>query len=116
MRLLVYGTLKKGFFNHTRYGFGEKSKFLGAAEVNGYSLVQPERVPFPYCIANCDGTVKGELYDVPDDVIQSLDYMEAGAGYKRVQVTLTNAKKAYIYVDGTNRTYEGLKRFSEFKK
>lgn len=114
MLLLVYGTLKKGKYNHTRLGM-DNQKFLSKQTIKGVSLVQPAHVPYPYCIEDSSGQVVCELYETNDkEFIASLDRIEKGAGYKRIEVELDDLRVANIYVDASGDTYPNLKRFEEF--
>lgn len=106
MRLFVYGSLKRGFFNHYRFGFGYKAKFLGEAEAQGVSLVHYKGLPYPHAALHEGGSVKGELYELDDEfVLRSLDRMERGAGYKGVMVDVSvegqDLSPALMYVVDT---------------
>lgn len=82
MRLFVYGSLKKGFFNHNRFGFGDAAKFVGEGTASGVSLVRLGDLPYPHAFVNEDGQVKGEVYDLDDErIANAIDAMEHGAGY-----------------------------------
>ncbi len=110
-KLFVYGSLKKGKFNHTRYDF-HKSKFLGGDKVQDFALVQKH--PYPFCIEEKGCVVIGEVYEVNDEVMEGLDRMEKGAGYKRVDIITKGGVKACIYVEGHGKTYPDLERYEEF--
>ena len=69
--LFVYGTLMKGMRNHV---YIEKSKFIGEATTGPmYELMSNGSIP-----AMRDGkeTVKGEIYEVDDETLKSLDVLE----------------------------------------
>lgn len=74
-RVFVYGTLKKGFYFYERYLGGDKSEFLGKAVASpDYSLYIDG---MPHMIAEpTDKPVKGELFKVDDDVLNTLDDLE----------------------------------------
>lgn len=74
-RLYVYGTLKKGQYFHEKYLGGEKAKFLGPARAGlDYSLYI-DGLPH-LVIEKTDKPVKGELYEVDDKVLKTLDDLE----------------------------------------
>lgn len=110
--LFVYGSLKKGKYNHQRYDF-HKSIFVGPGVVVGYSLVKDDQLPYPYCIADAQGMVIGEVYAVAPECLERLDHMEIGAGYKRIEVEIKGSK-VFMYVEGNGQTFPDLKRFKEF--
>lgn len=74
-RVFIYGTLKKGFYFHEEYLGGDKSKFIGKAVCSpDYSLYVDG---MPHLIEEMtDKPVKGELYEVNDSVLKSLDDLE----------------------------------------
>ena len=69
-KLFVYGTLKKGFYNH--HWLPKDSKFLGAGYVTGFEM--RSNGGFPYTFPEMDGTIFGELYEVSD--LKSCDTLE----------------------------------------
>lgn len=98
MRLFVYGSLKKGFFNHDRFGFGRSATLLGEGVVKDVSLVRLGNLPYPHAFKNAGGEVKGELYELNNpDIAEALEDMERGAGYMPHLVTI-NGEDALMYV------------------
>jgi gamma-glutamylaminecyclotransferase len=75
-RVFIYGTLKRGQYFHERYLGGGKSEFIGRALAStDYSLYIDG---LPHMIAEpTDKPVKGELFLVNDEVLHSLDELEA---------------------------------------
>ena len=80
MYLFVYGTLMKGFHNHYLI---ENFPFLGEYEtVETFHLIGAKSKAFPYLTSykmsdNIPFTrVKGEIYNVSNEVIQRLDNLE----------------------------------------
>ena len=71
--LFVYGTLKKGFYNHF---YLEKSKYLGRAKtLNKYALYLKGFIPFVTKSPKvCQ--IKGELYLVDDKTLSEVDLLE----------------------------------------
>lgn len=96
MKVFVYGTLKRGFFNHRRMEVN-KGKFLGEAVVPGYTmyslLFYPIIVPTP----QSKNTVTGEIYDVDIKAYASIKKMELSSGYREVNLTINGqAYKAFV--------------------
>lgn len=96
MRLLVYGTLKKGFGNNC---YLQDSKLIetGFFEVENCSLRADKDSPFPFLLRK-DSTYKfqGEIYEVSEDVLSEIDYLEGHPSfYKRIFVKPYNA---YTYI------------------
>ncbi len=75
-RIFVYGTLKQGHYFHERYLGGDKSEFIGKSVASpDYSLYIDG---LPHMILEpTDKPVKGELFLVDDDVLASIDALEA---------------------------------------
>lgn len=88
-RVFVYGTLKRGFPNH-RYMAG--ATYVGdALTVDAYPLVVGGLWFTPYLIPEKgEGhRVKGELWDVPEHMMPSLDALESvhlPNGYRRQMI------------------------------
>jgi gamma-glutamylcyclotransferase (GGCT)/AIG2-like uncharacterized protein YtfP len=98
VNLFVYGSLKKGFFNHNRFGFGTYAKFLGKGTARNVSLVRMGSLPYPHAFKNEGGEVRGELYELKDKrIAAALEDMEIGAGYQPLTVTV-NGREATMYV------------------
>lgn len=91
MKLFVYGSLKRGFFNHTRAGFDKEATFVAPATARGVALKHIDGYPYPHATEDTIGTVRGEVYEV-DTNGSMMDYirrMEQGAGYKEITVPVT---------------------------
>jgi gamma-glutamylcyclotransferase (GGCT)/AIG2-like uncharacterized protein YtfP len=74
IRLFVYGTLKSRGFNNS--WLGQEGEFIGTAWVYG----ELYKRGLPYLIKGKD-KIKGEVYDVPNDVYMAISRMEYNAGY-----------------------------------
>lgn len=74
-KLFVYGTLKNGFTFHDAYLGNNKGVFLGRAfaspEYSLYVGAQPHLIQ-----EKTDKAVKGELYEIDQDVLDAIDYLE----------------------------------------
>ena len=90
--VFVYGTLMKGEPNHH---FLEDSRFLGVSAVDGYEMYNAGW--YPAIIAG-EGTVPGELYEVPEWDMKYMDGLEGeGSLYIRKCETTSEGGLAYIY-------------------
>ncbi len=74
-KLFAYGTLKKNQYYHDRYLGGDKSVFIGPALAStDYSLYIDG---LPHLIQEkTDKPVKGELYELDDKVVDTIDDLE----------------------------------------
>lgn len=87
----VYGTLRKGYGNHRLL---VNSKFLSEAKLRGtmYSLG-----PFPAVSLHGNTDLKLELYEVDEDTLQSLDYLEGHPNFYMRQKVETSEGPAWVY-------------------
>lgn len=93
-KVFVYGSLKKGFGNHSLI---QQSKFIGAAEtLPVFTMVSMGS--FPACMVDGETIIKGEIYEVSDDTLQTLDWLEGHPRfYKRIKVA-TNLGESWMYI------------------
>lgn len=102
-KVFVYGTLKKGYGNHSLL---REAKFIGEAlTLKRFRLFD---VGFPYAVPSQRGArLKGEVYEVNSpEIMKALDWLEGyPSHYKRqvIMVELENGQKieAWIYVVDT---------------
>ena len=71
MKVFVYGSLKKGFYNNVVLG---DSEFVAVDIVSGYSLISLGA--FPMAIPDPEGYVIGEVYYVTPETLERLDRLE----------------------------------------
>ena len=71
MKVFVYGSLKKGFYNNVVLG---DSEFVAVDIVSGYSLISLGA--FPMAIPDPNGQVIGEVYYVTPETLEKLDRLE----------------------------------------
>ena len=96
-KVFVYGTLKRGFPNH-HYMMG--ATFIAdAATVDAYPLVVGNTWFTPYLIPEMGNghCVKGELWDVPEQMMPALDELESTHlpnGYRRKLIPVLAAGAA----------------------
>lgn len=103
-RLFIYGSLKKGYWNNTR--FMTTSAYVGEAEtIPLFRLF--DVCGYPWLVLDMENgvAVKGELWDVEPSVLAALDLMEINAGYIRIAVKLEDGSIAdtYMYVGNSLR-------------
>jgi len=102
--LFVYGSLKKGFKHNYMLG---KSTFLREVETEPNYLLY-DTGPFPGMIEVKEGDgrcIEGELYEVTDDCLKSLD-KHVPYAYKKKEVKITGENKqviTHIYDQGVGR-------------
>jgi gamma-glutamylcyclotransferase (GGCT)/AIG2-like uncharacterized protein YtfP len=88
-RVFVYGTLRRGGSNAHRMA---GAKFLGSGAVRG-RLYRVSWYPGVVLDAAGDGSVRGDLWEIPAEILPALDAFEGvppgeteGAEYRRVRV------------------------------
>lgn len=81
MRLLVYGSLRKGGFLHNHYLNRES---LGQIVLSGYKMFRVGSYPAICKSDNEDDKIITELYEMNDDEFEPLKRMEEAAGYQTV--------------------------------
>lgn len=95
-RVFVYGTLRKGDFNHpliTRVG----GIFVGTEWIDGYQMYHLGGFPG---VVRGKGKVFGEVYvlPMPKYALKRLDRLEGAPVMFRRSVVLTRFGEAYIYL------------------
>lgn len=113
-KLFVYGTLKKGFYNHKAFRLNSQICTDLNALIEGISLVQSKSLNYPFAIKNKAGNVQGEVYLVENELLKEITRLERKFGYSRVMMRTTKNEEVFVFVDKKNR-YPRLKRFSKFK-
>lgn len=104
MYLFIYGSLKKGEYNHKRFDFHKIARRVGAATTRDLTLYTPDAVPYPIALRNPvpGKVVRGELYWVDDRtadgqaLLYSLLQMELNAGYTIAEVIVRRRDLADI--------------------
>ena|SRR5581483_7546351 len=104
--VFVYGTLKRGFNNHRR--FLSEGKFLGTAETEPlYRLY--DCGPYPCMVADEKNgvSVRGELFEINDKILQGLDYLEGVPHlYQRFPLKIKGESRkvqGYLFQRGVGR-------------
>ena len=100
--LFVYGSLKKGFDNHSI--LGNSAKRLGKARtVKKFSMYEDSFGNYPYIVDEPYSKIKGELYQIMRaDLMQKLDEFEGVPDYyerKKIEVKSHHGvKRAFVYI------------------
>jgi len=93
MKLFVYGTLKRGFFNNQVLG---DSPFVRDAVIWGFTLI--DLGPFPGLVAAASSVV-GEVFEVDKKTLSMVDQLDGnGRLYTRIKVDIGNGEWAYTYL------------------
>lgn len=83
-RLFVYGSLRRGEYNHARVNTwvaGEKLTHIANGWIQGAALYNLGAYP-AIKAASGSSRVIGEVYDVPRRLFSHINSMEVGAGYE----------------------------------
>lgn len=97
-RLFVYGSLKRGCYNHDAFGFGDTAHFVGDGTLTGARLYDLGAYPCMVLVEDLGEVVHGELYALEDSALFTrIRAMELGAGYREVTVSV-NGESASTYV------------------
>lgn len=92
IHVFVYGSLKKGFGNHSCLG---KSLMVKEDALKSAYLVDLGSFPGMF---QGDGEVHGEVYEVSPAIMSRLDLLEGHPNfYRREVVTLNSGMKAWSY-------------------
>lgn len=78
--VFVYGSLKKGKNNHRFMG---NSKFIGQAYMEGAELYDVGAFPALKFVDDTSLLVQGELYEVTEKTLKTLDILEGHPDYYR---------------------------------
>jgi len=117
--LFVYGTLKKGFHNHT---------LISNATYRGRATLGDEYILYsgylPYVKHTPPGVISpgvvGELYEVPEELIADLDSLEGHPLlYTRTQVpvkygTITLQAEVYLYAREVDSKTKVVREYNPF--
>jgi gamma-glutamylaminecyclotransferase len=93
MKIFVYGTLKKGFGNHRLI---KEARFLGESFIKGtmYSMGA-----FPGVVLKGDNNIKGEVYEVDEGQLFSMDRLEGHPNfYRRTPIKTVDGEDVETYV------------------
>lgn len=96
-KILVYGTLRKGYGNHSLLA---NSEFVKEVTVPGYKMVSNGGFPYSYKVEDMSKTIKGEIYLVDGHTLSRLDGLEGVSSnhYSRVPVDRPGFEGVELYV------------------
>lgn len=109
--VFVYGTLLHGEANHTLI---EDSLFIGKGRIYGHKMYDVGYYPG---IIPGDGTVLGELYEVTDETLIRLDWLEGeGSLYirKSMPVQMESGETCDAFIYEYNHDIKGLEEIPEW--
>jgi gamma-glutamylcyclotransferase (GGCT)/AIG2-like uncharacterized protein YtfP len=98
-KVAVYGSLKKGKYNHPLI---ENCKFLGEAEVSG-TLYRVSS--YPALVQEGDARYPVEVYELDDRTYQAVKGMEVSAGYYEGTIEFNGEDVIVYYADNDLREY-----------
>ncbi len=114
-RVFVYGTLKRGLRNHH---FLETAKFIGEAHTLKPYCMLDGKFPVLRDAGHDRAPVSGEIYEIDDPILETLDKLEdvAGGMYERneIDVVLRNGGqtgRALVYI-GSGKYWDRQSRQS----
>ena len=98
-KVFIYGSLRRGHYNHDRFDFGSKTVFHGSEVLNGARLYDLGVYPCMVLTDRSEDKVVGEVYEFTDTKLERLIHnMEIGAGYVEVEVTVElGMVKTYVF-------------------
>ena len=99
MKVFVYGSLKRGYWNSTIL---MDSEFLFKATTVDSVYDMFDLGSFPAVVKDGDSKIEGEVYKIKGRTIQMLDALEGnGSFYNREEILVTDGDKeesAWIYI------------------
>jgi gamma-glutamylcyclotransferase (GGCT)/AIG2-like uncharacterized protein YtfP len=101
IRVFVYGTLKEGHGNHDFYLAGNPAvEKLGRCYITGnYRMYSNGAFPMVTCGSrNEPAHIVGEVYEVDEDTLDSLDALEGHPDWYCREKVETPFKKAWVYM------------------
>jgi gamma-glutamylcyclotransferase (GGCT)/AIG2-like uncharacterized protein YtfP len=94
LKLFAYGTLRRGHANAGRFGLDDCPAKVGVT-LNGFDLFNLGWFPG---IRPGTGTVTGDLYDIPNDMVPALDAYEGAPHLYTREIVNVAGVDAYTYV------------------
>jgi len=96
-RVFVYGTLRRGHANHA---FIKNGRYMGTAETKEKYALYVDRLP--YLVKEPVSHIIGELYEVDDETLRQIDWLEGHPTFYRRDLCEVIAQdgtqaSAYIY-------------------
>lgn len=95
--MFVYGSLKKGCFNHSLIRDNSRNKLIRKGFISGYKMYLLWSYPGIKPSLSED-QISIELYSLSDEVFEQIDKMEQSANYTPTEVEDDVGKKGILYV------------------
>lgn len=111
-KLFVYGTLKKGF---PLQSYLATSKFVSKDEVYGELYDLGAFPAFIRGLPDRTAKIKGEVYDVPTEVFESVKRMEENAGYETSGMLTCGGRAVRIFVYKNQKIRNRFKMIREYE-
>lgn len=98
-KVFVYGTLRVGQGNYRHLLKDKKgANYLGESTITGYKMVSLGGFPAIYHTGNKDDIIKGDVFEVDDEVNTNLDRLEGYPNwYDKVEVETEDYGNAFVY-------------------
>ena len=97
-RYFVYGSFRKGHYNHVRFGFTDNVLFVNSAVLCGAQMYDLGDYPCIVLTHNPEHKVIGEIYEFCSESLeQRICHIEIGAGYSVVKA-LIGAERVRTFV------------------
>ncbi len=74
-KIFVYGTLRKGMYNHVLY-LKNKNSFIGTSFVKGKLMILKNK-SYPALLLEGNDLILGEIYEVDNSIVNQLDELES---------------------------------------
>ncbi len=117
--LFVYGSLKKGFDNHSL--ISHHAKRLGKAlTIKKFGMYEDSFGNYPYLINAPFYRIHGELYEIPrEDLLEKIDAFEGAPDYYQREKILVKThhgvQRAYVYIQATSSIPKDQEPLREWK-
>lgn len=117
--IFVYGTLKRGFYNHDRIlGHNEGAEFLGSG-LTKPTFTMLDMGPYPGVVEGGETAIKGEVYRVDEATLTRLDALEGHPSfYRRTPITLDGGgeQEVEIYLLQSKRNEANIVQTGVWRK
>ena len=113
--MFVYGSLKKGFFNHSFISENPQNRLIRKGFILGYKLYLLCSYP-GIRPSSSDDKVFVELYRLTDESFERIDLLEKRANYAAVKVEDDAGKEGTVYVYNGEFNEKNLVLFGNWTK
>lgn len=94
MRVFVYGSLKKDYYNHK---YIQNCRFISNNTICGYNMKYDKSNKYPFLFKG-NYCIKGQVYEIDNNILNILDELEQNnIVYKREEIVIDNFK-TWIYL------------------